>query len=75
MSRQITSPVIKEEDEETKEVVQEKEEGTKEVVQQKEEDASHPYAFHVSGPRNLTNLNWRDLISSSWWVYPFHVFI
>ncbi|XP_027931416.1 GDSL esterase/lipase At4g10955-like [Vigna unguiculata] len=66
MSRQITSPVIKEEDEETKEVVQEKEEGTKEVVQQKEEEASHPYAFHVSGPRNLTNLNWRDLISSSW---------
>lgn len=35
------------------------------VVQQKEEEA-HPYAFHVSGPRNLVNLNWRDLISSSW---------
>ncbi|XP_014522903.1 uncharacterized protein LOC106779326 [Vigna radiata var. radiata] len=62
MSRQITSPVIKEEDEGTKEVVQEKEE----TVQQKGEEASHPYAFHVSGPRNLTNLNWRDLISSSW---------
>ncbi|XP_061369838.1 GDSL esterase/lipase At4g10955-like [Gastrolobium bilobum] len=27
---------------------------------------AHPYAFHVSGPRNLTTLNWRDLISSSW---------
>ncbi|OIW16309.1 hypothetical protein TanjilG_19025 [Lupinus angustifolius] len=26
----------------------------------------HPYAFHVSGPRNLTTLNWRDLITSSW---------
>ncbi|TKY46781.1 GDSL esterase/lipase [Spatholobus suberectus] len=55
MSTQTTSPVIKEEEEE---------EGTREVVQ--EEEASHPYAFHVSGPRNLTTLNWRDLISSSW---------
>ncbi|KAJ1385321.1 Fungal lipase-like domain [Sesbania bispinosa] len=27
---------------------------------------AHPFAFHVSGPRNLTTLNWRDLISSSW---------
>jgi hypothetical protein len=35
------------------------------VVVQKQEEA-HPYAFHVSGPRNLVNLNWRDLISSSW---------
>ncbi|CAN0897325.1 GDSL esterase/lipase At4g10955 [Linum grandiflorum] len=26
----------------------------------------HPYAFHVSGPRNVASLNWRDLISSSW---------
>ncbi|KAI9092791.1 hypothetical protein K1719_027588 [Acacia pycnantha] len=31
-----------------------------------EEDEAHPYAFHVSGPRNLTTLNWRDLINSSW---------
>ncbi|BAT88863.1 hypothetical protein LR48_Vigan09g046200 [Vigna angularis] len=62
MSRQMTIPVIKEEDEGTKEVVQEKDE----EVQQKGEEASHPHAFHVSGPRNLTNLNWRDLISSSW---------
>ncbi|XP_027340886.1 GDSL esterase/lipase At4g10955 [Abrus precatorius] len=46
------------------EVIKEEEEGTKEVIQ--EEPLSHPYAFHVSGPRNLTNLNWRDLISSSW---------
>ncbi|XP_020230529.1 GDSL esterase/lipase At4g10955 [Cajanus cajan] len=58
MSTQITSPVMKEEEE--------KEEGTNEVVQEEEEEASHPYAFHVSGPRNLTTLNWRDLISSSW---------
>ncbi|KAJ1383124.1 hypothetical protein SESBI_43656 [Sesbania bispinosa] len=42
---------------------EEKEEGTEEVIQQEE---AHPYAFHVSGPRNLTNLNWRDLINSSW---------
>lgn len=27
---------------------------------------AHPDAFHVSGPRNVTSLNWRDLISSSW---------
>lgn len=58
MSTQTATPVIKGEEEK---------EGTKEVVQE-EEEASHPYAFHVSGPRNLANLNWRDLISSSWWV-------
>ncbi|XP_047308780.1 GDSL esterase/lipase At4g10955-like [Impatiens glandulifera] len=26
----------------------------------------HPYAFHVSGPRNLSSPNWKDLINSSW---------
>ncbi|KAI3465927.1 hypothetical protein Pfo_022590 [Paulownia fortunei] len=26
----------------------------------------HPYAFHVSGPRNVPSINWRDLINSSW---------
>ncbi|KAL6983256.1 hypothetical protein U1Q18_016645 [Sarracenia purpurea var. burkii] len=26
----------------------------------------HPYSFHVSGPRNVSSPNWRDLISSSW---------
>lgn len=26
----------------------------------------HPYAFHVSGPRNANTPNWRDLINSSW---------
>ncbi|XP_059452729.1 GDSL esterase/lipase At4g10955 isoform X2 [Corylus avellana] len=36
---------------------------TMEVVQQGE---AHPYAFHVSGPRNVSSPNWRDLISSSW---------
>ncbi|KAI4306001.1 hypothetical protein L6164_029320 [Bauhinia variegata] len=30
------------------------------------QEEAHPYAFHVSGPRNLTTLNWRDLINSSW---------
>ncbi|TQD80682.1 hypothetical protein C1H46_033781 [Malus baccata] len=29
-------------------------------------EVAHPYAFHVSGPRNLTSPNWRDLINSSW---------
>ncbi|XP_061356346.1 GDSL esterase/lipase At4g10955-like [Gastrolobium bilobum] len=43
---------------------EEEEEEVKGVVVQEEE--AHPYAFHVSGPRNLTTLNWRDLISSSW---------
>ncbi|KAG2312467.1 hypothetical protein Bca4012_027016 [Brassica carinata] len=38
---------------------------TKRVVV-KEDDAHHPYAFHVSGPRNVASPNWRDLISSSW---------
>ncbi|XP_010688891.2 GDSL esterase/lipase At4g10955 [Beta vulgaris subsp. vulgaris] len=27
---------------------------------------AHPYAFHVSGPRNLSSPNWRDIISSTW---------
>ncbi|XP_052207515.1 GDSL esterase/lipase At4g10955 [Diospyros lotus] len=26
----------------------------------------HPYAFHVSGPRNISSPNWRDIINSSW---------
>lgn len=34
------------------------------VVVQEEE--AHPYAFHVSGPRNVASPNRRDLISSSW---------
>ncbi|XP_010542714.1 PREDICTED: GDSL esterase/lipase At4g10955-like [Tarenaya hassleriana] len=32
----------------------------------REEDAHHPYAFHVSGPRNVASPNWRDLVNSSW---------
>lgn len=32
------------------------------------EDQAHPYAFHVSGPRNVSSPNWRDLINSSWSV-------
>ncbi|KAL5571356.1 hypothetical protein UlMin_020953 [Ulmus minor] len=38
------------------------EELTKEIVVEE----AHPYAFHVSGPRNLSSPNWRDLINSSW---------
>ncbi|KAJ8749386.1 hypothetical protein K2173_018876 [Erythroxylum novogranatense] len=33
------------------------------LVQAKE---AHPYAFHVSGPRNVAFPNWRDIINSSW---------
>lgn len=29
-------------------------------------DVQHPYAFHVSGPRNVPSINWRDIISSTW---------
>uniref|UniRef100_A0A1J3EQE8 GDSL esterase/lipase n=1 Tax=Noccaea caerulescens TaxID=107243 RepID=A0A1J3EQE8_NOCCA len=39
---------------------------TPKTVVVKEEDAHHPYAFHVSGPRNVASPNWRDLINSSW---------
>ncbi|MCL7051205.1 hypothetical protein MKW94_021232 [Papaver nudicaule] len=31
-----------------------------------EQENHHPYAYHVSGPRNLSSPNWRDIISSSW---------
>lgn len=34
----------------------------------------HPYAFHVSGPRNVPSINWRDLISSNWSVFIFPFF-
>ncbi|KAL9253341.1 GDSL esterase/lipase-like protein [Drosera capensis] len=27
---------------------------------------AHPYAFSVSGPRNASSPNWRDIINSSW---------
>ncbi|XP_077228183.1 alpha/beta-Hydrolases superfamily protein [Tasmannia lanceolata] len=29
-------------------------------------EKGHPYDFHVSGPRNLSSPNWKDIISSSW---------
>ena len=38
-----------------------------EKAREKGED-DHPYAFHVSGPRNVSSPNWRDLINSSWSV-------
>ncbi|XP_050249386.1 GDSL esterase/lipase At4g10955 [Quercus robur] len=49
----------------------EAEEITTEVVLVKEpgeahDQHHHPYAFHVSGPRNVASPNWRDLINSSW---------
>lgn len=28
----------------------------------------HPYAFHVSGPRNVSSPNWREIIKSSWYI-------
>ncbi|KAJ0051676.1 hypothetical protein Pint_01398 [Pistacia integerrima] len=40
------------------------EKGTAMEIKDKEE--AHPYAFHVSGPRNVAPPNWRDLINSSW---------
>lgn len=55
----------------TKDVEEQEEEGAMAVVQEvveEEEVAHHPYAFHVSGPRNVAKPNWRDLINSSWSV-------
>lgn len=37
------------------------------------EDQAHPDAFHVSGPRNVSSPNWRDLINSSWSVPIFSI--
>ena len=42
--------------------------GPEEITKEVEENEAHPYAFHVSGPRNLNSPNWRDLINSSWSV-------
>lgn len=39
--------------------------------EQPSETTPHPYEFHVSGPRNLSAPNWRDLIRSSWFVFSF----
>ncbi|PKU70368.1 GDSL esterase/lipase At4g10955 [Dendrobium catenatum] len=39
-------------------------EGTKKIENSEVEE--HPYDFHVSGPRNLSSPNWKDLIRSSW---------
>lgn len=44
------------------------------VLKVKEKEEAHPYAFHVSGPRNVAPLNWRDLINSSWSVLFFFKF-
>lgn len=36
-----------------------------------EVSVQHPYAFNVSGPRNVPSINWRYLINSSWSVSNF----
>lgn len=43
-------------------------ETAKEITMEVVPGEAHPYAFHVSGPRNVSSPNWRDLISSSWSV-------
>lgn len=46
-----------------------KEETTKETTKEEtpaEGEEAHPYAFHVSGPRNVSSPNWRELLNSSW---------
>ncbi|KAF7123905.1 hypothetical protein RHSIM_Rhsim12G0008100 [Rhododendron simsii] len=35
-------------------------------VVKEERESSHPYAFHVSGPRNVASPNWKEIIISSW---------
>lgn len=40
--------------------------GTEGEIVKESATESHPYAFHVSGPRNVSSPNWRDLINSSW---------
>ncbi|XP_030466750.2 GDSL esterase/lipase At4g10955 [Syzygium oleosum] len=42
------------------------EEMAKEETSAVEGEEAHPYAFHVSGPRNVSSPNWRDLLNSSW---------
>ncbi|KAI3437520.1 uncharacterized protein J3R85_005288 [Psidium guajava] len=42
------------------------EETTKEETSVEGGEEAHPYAFHVSGPRNVSSPNWRDLLHSSW---------
>lgn len=37
-------------------------------IQTQNQIQQHPYAFHVSGPRNVPTINWRDLINSTWLV-------
>lgn len=44
------------------------EEGERVLVVMQTKEEGHPYAFHVSGPRNVPSPNWRDLISSNWSV-------
>ena len=36
-----------------------------------DENDHHPYAFHVSGPRNVSSPSWREIIKSSWYLFCF----
>lgn len=45
-----------------------------EEVSSEEKEEAHPYSFHVSGPRNVSSPNWRDLINSSWYK-PISIFL
>ncbi|PIN25632.1 hypothetical protein CDL12_01635 [Handroanthus impetiginosus] len=40
--------------------------GAKNLETELEPQTQHPYAFDVSGPRNVPSINWRDLINSTW---------
>lgn len=68
----VKAEAVKEEEEEVMVVVEEGAGGGRcggEAVVVAAADAEvegHPYAFHVSGPRNLPLPNWREIIRSSW---------
>ena len=44
------------------------------MVVKEKQAASHPYAFHVPGPRNAPSPSWRDLIHSNWFVFTIFFF-
>lgn len=69
MAKRGSEEITKEEELEGAMVVVEEDEKAKE--KEKKEEEAHPFAFHVSGPRNVATPNWRDLINSSWSVNVF----
>ncbi|GLU03982.1 hypothetical protein SLE2022_211510 [Rubroshorea leprosula] len=50
----------------SEEIVVMETEAVSEAVPAAGQEEAHPYAFHVSGPRNVASPNWKDLINSSW---------